>query len=230
MNTMKKALLAITSMLVLSGIQSAIAQLAHEGMAAKIIASRKANAALMKQYSWQSRTELKKDGKDEDIRIEQVMYGPDGQLQRTLVNDEGGKMPRGFLRKKIAEEKKADMKKYFGALRQLLDQYTLPTAGKVLDFLDEAKIQAPDGNGLLEMTGNGVVMPGDQLSLWVDAATHKTSKVQINTFLEGDEVDATVTFKTLTSGLTYAEFTEVNIPDKGIQLLIHNFNYFNQNN
>jgi hypothetical protein len=227
---MKKNLCLFAALLLACGIQQITAQLANEGMAAKIIASRKANAALMKQYSWQSRTELKKDDKVEDIRIEQVLYGPDGELQRTVLNDEGGKMPRGFLRKKIAEDREKDMKKYFGALRKRPDQYTLPTAGKVLDFLDGAKIQAPDGNGLMQLAGSNVVSPGDQFTIWVDATTHKTSKVQITTLLEGDEVTATVTFKTLNSGLNYAEFTEVEIPSKGIQLQIQNYNYVNQNN
>ena len=51
----------------------------------------------------QSRTELIDQGKVGDTRIEMVSYGPDGQLQRTLLNDESSPLPRGFVRRRIAE-------------------------------------------------------------------------------------------------------------------------------
>jgi hypothetical protein len=228
---MKRILLtSLAAAIVLCGLQPVSAQPANAERAEKITAARKANGVLMHQYSWQSRTEVMNDGKVADIRIDQVMYGPNNQLQRTVLNDQGAKMPSGFLRRKIAEKKEADMKKYFEGLHNLLDQYTLPTAGKVLDFLDQASIQAPDGNGLLELTGSNVVQPGDQFSVWVQASDHQMSKMQINTFLEGDEVTATVTFKTLTSGLNHMEFAEVQIPAKNISIQVQNYNYVNQNN
>ena len=36
------------------------------------------DATMMRQYNWNSRTELVKDGKVEDIRIDSVTFGPDG--------------------------------------------------------------------------------------------------------------------------------------------------------
>lgn len=228
---MKKAFLTTLAALLAFSIQPLTAQLPNEGMAARIISARKANAALMQQYTWQSRTELIDNGETVDTRIDQVTYGPDGQLQHTLLNDDSSKkMPRGFLRKAIAEKKKEDVKKYLEGLRKVLDQYTLPTAGKVLDFLDQANIQAPDSNGLLQMTGNNVVSPGDQLIISTEAATRQTRKVEINTFYEGDAVTATATFKTLSSGLNHVEYAEIDIPAKSIKLLIQNYNYQNQNN
>src|SRR5260221_11178498 len=121
----------------------------------------------MKQCSWNSRVELIKDGPVKDIRIEQVMYGPDGQLQRPLLNDQPSSHPHGFLRKKIAEKEKEKVEKYLKGLRELLDQYTLPSGGKVIDFLSQATIQAPDANGLLQFSGNSVAKPGDTLSMSV---------------------------------------------------------------
>ena len=108
--------------------------------AVKITEARKANAKLMHQYSWQSRTELMENGEVKDMRLEQVQYGPDGQLQRTMLNEQGASLPFGFIRRAIAENKRKEMETY---LRSLLDQYTLPTAGKVLDFMDKATTTYP---------------------------------------------------------------------------------------
>lgn len=202
---------------------------AQDGLAEKITAARKANATLMKQYSWNSRSELVDKGKVADTRIELVSYGPDGGLQRTLINDESSPLPRGFLRRKVAEKEKEKVEKYLVGLRKLLDQYTLPTAGKVLDFVDAAKIQAPDSNGLLQLSGNSVIIPGDTYTLSIDAATRQTRKVAITTTFDGDTVTLTASFKTLATGLTHLEFGEVEVDAKQMKLQLHNFNY-NQNN
>jgi hypothetical protein len=226
---MKRLFVLTAGLLVFGVAQVTQLQARQDGLAFKIAEARKANATLMKQYSWQSRTELLDNGKVADTRIESVTYGPNGQLQRTLINDEKAPLPSGFLRKRIAEKEREKVEQYFVGLRKLLDQYTLPTAGKVLDFVSQATIQAPDANGLLQLTGSSVVVPGDTLALSVHAATQQITKMVITTTFEGDPVAATVTFKTLPSGLNHLEFGQVDVPAKKMELQLHNFN-FNQNN
>jgi hypothetical protein len=198
-------------------------------MAAQITEARRANATLMRQYTWNSRTELMEQGQVKDIRLELVNYGPDGQLQRTLVNDQGASMPRGFLRKHMAEEAAKKTEQYISGLRGLLEQYTLPSAGKVLDFMNQATTSVPDAGGLFVMMGRNVVAPGDSLSVWTDAATRQTRKIVVETIFQGDTVDLTATFKTLGSGLTYMAYAEVNVPSKQMTLQVQNFDY-NRNN
>jgi hypothetical protein len=207
----------------------AFAQIPNQGLATRITEARKANATLMHQYSWSSRIELLDNGQVKDTRINLVSYGPGGQLQETLVNDEHSPLPRGFLRKRIAEKEQEKVKKYLGGLHALLDEYTLPTAGKVLDFVSQAKIQAPDSNGLLQMAGSSVVVPGDSFTLWVNEAKRQTSKIQATTFFEGDMVTVSASFNTLSSGLTHLQYAEVDVPAKGLSLMVHNFDY-NRNN
>jgi hypothetical protein len=216
-------------LLVLDGGQITQVRGQSGGLASLIAQARQANATLMKQYSWQSRTELIDNGNVADTRIDAVSYGPDGTLQRTLLNDESSGLPHGFLRRRIAERKRERVEKYLVGLRNLLDQYTLPTAGKVLDFISAANIQAPDANGLLQITGSSVVVPGDTLTLSVKATTRQPTNVTINTTFEGDPVTVTASFKTLASGLNHLEYGEVDVPAKQITLQLHNFNY-NQNN
>ncbi|MEI6085604.1 MAG: hypothetical protein WCS70_15065 [Verrucomicrobiota bacterium] len=226
---MKKQIL-----IALAGVAALIPQFSHaqvrnEGLANDIIAARQKNTALMKQYAWNSRTELLINSAVKDIRIEQVMYGPAGTLQRTLLNDQPAAMPGGFLRKRIAEKEKADTEKYLHGLRTLLEEYTLSTGGKVIDFLSQAVIQAPDANGLLQFTGNGVVKPADTMTLSIFAPTKQTRQMTISTIFEGDQVNISATFKSLNSGLTYMAFGQVDVPAKNITVQLQNYDFINQN-
>jgi hypothetical protein len=192
-------------------------------MAVQIIEARKANAALMRQYSWKSRTVLIEEGKGKNRHIDAVSFGPDGQLQRTPLDDEGPSEPRsgllGLARDKIERKRMDD---YLTGLRSLLDQYTLPTVDKVLDFINQATTTGPDASGLLVMTGTSVVLPGDSLSLWTSATTRHTQRVEASTFYKGDAVMVTAAFNTLYSGLNYMADAEVKIPARELKVRVEN--------
>ncbi len=206
------------------------AQVPNEGLANRIVAARRSNADILRQYTWNCRTELMNTNEDKvlDIRIDQVQYGPDGNLQRTELNNQSFSHPRGFLRRIVAASQQQQLEQYLKGLRSLLDEYTLPTAGKVIDFMAGAKVQFtqdPDGMALLLMQGSNVVVPGDSLSMWADASTHKLRKIQISTSYEGGSATVTASFKTLPSGLNFMSLAEVALPDKNISLTVHNYDY-----
>ncbi len=226
---MKKLLLLTAALMTFSG-SHITAQVPNEGLANGIIAARQKNAALMKQYSWNCRTELLESGTPKDTRIDTVTWGPDGQPQHTLLNDQSNPLPQGFFRKKIAESEREKTEKYLKGLRTFLHQYTLPTAGQVINLISTSPISAPGPDGSLQITGASVVAPGDTVSLWVNAPTRQTRRMTIMTFYQGDEVTVTVTFKTLTNGLNYAAYTQVEVPNKSLSVLIQNYDYINQNN
>jgi len=160
-------------------------------MAVRVTEARKANATLMRQYSWTSRTEVIDQGQVKDTRIDAVNYGPDGRLQRSIMNDQSAPLPFGFLRRRIVEYERTKVEEYLTGLRGLLEQYSLPTAGKVQDFMNKATASGPDANGLFEMTGRNVVFPDDTFSLWVDPRTRHAQKIQVSTTFEGDPVNLT---------------------------------------
>ncbi len=203
----------------------ALAAQSNLNTVAEITNARKANAKLMHEYTWNSRTELLEAGQVKDMRLELVKYGPDGHLQRTLVNDQSAPLPFGFLRRRIAEHKKEELEKYLTALRGLLDQYTLPTEGKVLDFMNEATVTGPDAKGLLEMTGHGVVVPGDTFTVWTDEHSRQTRRIKVQTTYEGNAVSVDATFTTLPSGLAYMNYAEVTVPAKQLSIQVQDFDY-----
>jgi hypothetical protein len=218
--------------LALGWAQSGLAQTAlstDANKAVQITEARRANAALMHHYTWNSRTEIIEKGQVKDTRLELVNYNPFGQLQRSLLNDQSAPLPPGFLMKAIAESERKKMEQYLTGLRGLLDQYTLPTAGKVLDFMTSAKPMGPDASGLFSMAGSNVVLPGDNLTLWVNAATRHVARIQVNTTFQGDPVQLNATFSTLPSGLNYVAYAEATVPAKQLSVQVQNFNYTRPN-
>jgi hypothetical protein len=199
------------------------------GLAGEIIQVRQTNDALMRQYSWECRTDVLVDGASKDLRIEQVNYGPTGQLQRMVLNDQSPASPIGFFAARIAMEVRAEVQQAISGLRGLLDQYTLPSSGRVVGFINQATISAPDANGALQLTGSSVVVPGDTLSLWVDARTRQPRRMRLMTFYQGYQVTATATFNTLATGLNHMAYAQVNAPAINLTLQVQNFDYIKQN-
>jgi hypothetical protein len=216
-------------LLLVACFQPVLAQAPTPNLSLKVIQARRSNAALMHQFQWNCRTELIDHGKVRDIRIDLVEYGPDDRLQRTLLNNRGSHLPRGFLRRAIAQGQRKQVDQYLTGLRGLLDQYTLPTESKVIDFIGSADLeftQTPEGKTLLKISGNNVVVPGDTLTIWVDASTYATRRVQITTTYEGDAAQVTATYKTLAaSGLTYLSMAEVEVQAKEMSLQVQNYDY-----
>ena len=198
-------------------------------MAVRVTQARKANAALMRKYSWTSRTEVIDQGQVKDVRIDAVNYGPGGQLQRSVLNDQSAPLPFGFLRRRIAENERQKVETYLTGLRGLFEQYTLPTAGKVQDFMNKATATGPDASGLFEMAGRNVVLPGDSFSLWLNPRTRHAQKIQVATTFQGDPVNLTATFQTLPSGLNYVAYAEVTVPAKQMSVQVQNFDYNRSN-
>lgn len=224
-----RTLAVIVAILGLAPVAPAQTTPAPSEMAVRVAEAQKANAALMQQYSWTSRTEISDQGQVKDIRIDLVNYGPGGALQRTLMNDQGASLPFGFIRRRIAEHERQKMEEYLNGLRDLLEQYTLPTAAKVQGFMSRATATGPDASGLFEMTGQSVVVPGDTFAVWVDPRTRHLRRVHAGTYFQSNTVSFSATFATLPSGLNHVAYAEVIVPSKQISVQIQNFNY-NRNN
>jgi hypothetical protein len=210
----------------------AFAQVRNEGLANQIIAGRQKNAAMMKQYNWTCMTQFIDNGSVKDTRIESVSYGPDGNLQQTVINDQHASMPGGFVRRRIADNEKKDMEKYLKGLHELLNQYTLPSAGAMINFVSKAAIQTGDtaaGVPTLTLTGGNVVNPGDSVATTVSPTNFQTLSTQVSATYDGNQVKLNATFRTIASGLTHLQYATIEVPDKNITLQVHNYDYVPNN-
>ena len=222
---MKVLIILLVNVVFFFSLLPTFAQIPGEGMGSKIAEVCRNNAALIRQYTWNSRTEFIEKDNLKDIRIDRVSYGVDGRVIRTPVNDFGVPLPLGFLRRAMAETDRQKAEKYMIGMEKFLDQYTLPAAGKVVEFLSKAKILSSDASGMLQLTGSSVVVPGDSISLRVDGTTLQVTRMEVSTFFEGDIVVVTSTFNTLPNGPTCIAYMEATITLKELRLQVHNYDY-----
>ena len=209
-----------------------LAQVPSETLANGVLAARKKEADLLAQYTWNSRIEVVADGKVQDVRIDQVNLGPNGVPQRTVINDTPGSLPNGFLRKRIAEKQRKQTEQYIGDLSALVDQYALPSAGKVVAYIVQAKITpvtTPDNKTVLQLNGTNVVTDGDTLAMTLNGTTMQTTSLNITTTYNGDPVTISATFKVTKGGPNHLQYATVEVPNKNITVMIHNFDYVPNN-
>jgi hypothetical protein len=208
--------------------QDAANQGLRAGIAEKVTAARQANATAMQQYTWDQRTEMLEDGTVKDTRVQMVNW-VNGQYQKSLVSNEGPSLPRFGIRKRIAEAKQKEMQEYMSGLKAQLEQYTMGTSPQLLAFFNKAQVSGPDATRLIALSGGSVVLPGDSMTLWVNASTHKAAKAFVATTYQGDSVTMNATFNVLATGLSYMNFADIQIPSKQMEIQVSNFNY-NKNN
>ena len=199
----------------------ASAQMDMAVIAEKVSQARQQNAMKTRDYSWTQRTEVKLKGETKSLKSEIVRYTVDGELQKTPIDETSAKKPKG-VRGKIAKKKAGEMKDWMADLGEVLKQYSLPTAGNLLDFLNKASV-SPDGDGR-KLEASDVVQAGDRMSVWIDA-NHKMTKTEVSTLHDGSDVKLETDHATTPDGLDYVARTTIVGPDKGVEMTVENFSY-----
>jgi len=197
------------------------AQTDMSAIASKVSEARKENAQKTRNYSWTQRTEVKLKGETKSLKTETVRYTVDGELQKTPIEETSAKKPKG-VRGKIAKKKAGEMKDWMADLGEVLKQYSLPTAGNLLDFLNKASV-SPDGDGR-KLDATDVVQAGDRMSVWI-GADHKMTKTEVSTQHDGADVKLETDHETTPDGLDYVARTTIVVPDKGVEMMVENFSY-----
>src|SRR5688572_16436158 len=104
---------------------------AAAGQQQEFAAAQRANHAALRQYSWKSRTELKLVGEVKQVRLEDVRYDLNGELQKTVIGGgpatddghPGGGGPGGRIKARIVARKKAAFKDMLAELAELAESY-----------------------------------------------------------------------------------------------------------
>jgi hypothetical protein len=190
-------------------------------VAEKVSKARQQNAMKTRDYSWTQRTEVKLKGETKSLKTEIVRFTVDGELQKTPIDETSAKKPKG-VRGKVAKKKAGEMKDWMADLGEVLKQYSLPTAGNLLDFFNKAAV-SPDGDGR-KLDATDVVQAGDRMSVWIDA-NHKMVKTEVSTQHDGSDVKLETDHSTTPDGLDYTARTVIVVPDKGVEMTVENFSY-----
>jgi hypothetical protein len=196
-------------------------------LATQIAEGRKQNQMMLRDYTWNTRTEVKIDGEVKSVKVDLVRYTTDGELQKTKISDsaDGQKKPRG-VKGKVASKKIKGMQEWAKDLTQLLQRYSLPTAGSLLDFMDKATVEH---NGqLATVVATGVVQQDDKMTILLDSGSRQLKMIQVSTSLDGDSVEVEILNESLEDGPSYTARQVVKVPAQKVELTVENFNFQRQ--
>jgi hypothetical protein len=202
----------------------------------EFVQAQRANANALRDYTWKSRTELKLKGESRNVRLEQVRYDIDRQLQKTPIgggpaesqDSRGGRgRAGGPVRQRAIAKKQEEFEELMNNLAALVGSYAHLPPDRLQAFVNRAGISSGEGleTGSLRIQGRDVLRPGDQMIIWIDPVSSMMRRVEIATALEGELVHVVSDYRSLENGLTYQARSVLRYPEKQLDLTVENFEH-----
>ena len=104
------------------------------------------NKQALQHYSWLETTQLSLKGEVKSTKVEQCQYGPNGQVQKTVVSQPPPPPQKRGVRGRVVEKKVDEMKDYMQQAVALIKQYVPPSP-------DKLKAAASAGNASINPDG-----------------------------------------------------------------------------
>ncbi len=186
------------------------------------------NQAALKQYTWTENTQISLKGEVKKQQVNQCQYGPDGQVQKTLISSSPSQQPSGRrLKQHVVEKKVGEMKEYMQSVSALVHEYVPPDPQKIQAAAAAGNVSVSPEAGLLSLVIKNYVEPQDSVTLGFNTAAKKIGTYNVQSYLgqEKDAVTLNVTFATLPDGTNYPAQTVLDATAKQIQVTTTSSNY-----
>lgn len=199
------------------------------GLGALILISALTTNAQMRQFEWKRRTEIQRKGEMKNVQLAMIRYDINGQMQTTPISGTPEPdLPKFGLRKAIAEKKYKEFKETVRQLGDLARSYGELTPEQMQRFMATASMR-PEVVGqqkLIRAEGHDVLHTADSMVVWLDAATRKQRRIEIQTAFDGKPVRIASEFKDLSAtGPTYMAVSRVNYDDGAVAIITENFDH-----
>ena len=137
----------------------------------KFAQAQQENAKKLRQYSWKSRTEVRKGGETKSTQLSLMRYDVDGAVQQTLVSQTAPRLPKRGLRGLIAKKKKEEFVETLNGLGALAKSYGALPPEKMQRFMAGAAVtpEKTARGSLIRLQGRDV--PRSVLTLHTRAGT-----------------------------------------------------------
>jgi len=220
--------LMILGAVVLATFVPAIAQ--NSELQEKLAAVKQAaaeNKQALLQYQWLETTQLTLKGEPHPPSQNQCQYGPDGQVQKTLISPPPEPPSGGRAKERIIARKKAEMQQYMQDVKGVLAQYVPPDPQKMQQAFQAGNVSLNPAGSVVNLIFTNYAQQGDQMTLTFDPAAKKVVALSVNTYM-GDGKDAVtlqVQMASLPNGLNYTQQTVLNATAKQLVVTTTNSNY-----
>jgi len=189
------------------------------------------NKQKLAQYTWQETETISIKGDVKDTKIYQVQLGPNGQPQKTEINEQkaqsgGGR--QGRLKQRVIEKKTEEYQEYGQQIGALAKQYTTPDPDRLMQAKQQGNISLQMGQGgTLNLVIKNYVKPNDSVTMAIDPQTKSPVRVQVSSYLSdpSDAVNITANFARLPDGTNHVASTTINGVSKQLTINDQNSNY-----
>ena len=187
----------------------------------------KQNAVALRQYTWKSQTQIRKEGDVKATKLYSSRYAADGTVVQLLLQEESASLPKFGIRGLVAKKKKEEAQKLIEELQQLAKSYGELPPAKMQEFMKTAKatVERNAPQPLLRLQSTNVLQPGDSMTIWLDANTQRQRRVEINSTFDEKPVRMVTEFRDLPNGPTYMARSVVDYPREELTLTMENFDY-----
>ena len=193
----------------------------------KFAQAQKQNAQALRQYTWKSRSQVRKDGDVKSTKIFLTRYASDGTQVQVLLEEDSARLPKFGLRGMIARKKKEEAAQLIEALQKLAKSYGELPPAKMQEFMGRATatLETNAPQPLLRLEASDVLQPNDSMTVWVDANTRRQRRIEINSSYDAKAVRIVSEFKDLPGGPTYMARSVVDYPHEELTLTVENFDH-----
>lgn len=184
-----------------------------------------AQTSALHNYTWKSRTQVEMGGEVKSVVLEQVRSDANGQVQKTALSaPPAAPSQRGPVRRRLAGRKAERTRDWMQGLQTTLAPYQSLPPEKLKAFAEGASKQ-PVGDGLVQLQGQGLVQPDDQVVLILDIASHQPRKMQVKTAYDGSPVELLVELSAIAPNVTAPVKVVTTVPDDGLIIITDSYDY-----
>jgi hypothetical protein len=198
--------------------------------AAMLKATMAASQVILKQYEWIETTVVSVKGDEKSRQQQRCYYGADGGVQKVLLTQTApAPKKRGFLRRKIAENKQEELTDYMKSAINLVKSYVPPSPAMLQAAKDARKVSIDilQPGKLARLNFRDYVKWGDNLGVEVDLVNNRPLGLKVSTYLEDakDAVMLYVQMSQLNDGTTYPSHVTLDAKAKKLRVTVQNGGY-----
>jgi hypothetical protein len=184
------------------------------------------NKQKLMQYQWVETTQITLKGDPKPPKQNGCVYGPDGQVQKTLLTPPQ-EPSGGRLKKRVVAKKTEEMQDYMQDVKAVLSLYVPPDPQRMQEAYAAGKVSLNPVPGAVNLIFTDYAQPGDRMTLTFDTAAHKVRALDINTYMgqAKDVVTLKVQMDSLPDGKNYTQQSVLTATAKQLVVTTTNGNY-----
>jgi len=222
------AVIAIVSLSMAAMAQQGNAELGNRLAAVKQSIAQ--NQQRLHQYQWTETTEVTLKGEPKPPKQALCQYGPDGQIQKTPIMQEGAQQQRtGALKSRAIKKKTEEIQDYMDQVKTLLTLYVPPDPQKLQQAYQTGNASLSKGasQGVVILAFHNYDKPGDELTITFNAQRKKLAQLNVKTYMQdpSESVTLDAQFASLPDGTNYPQKTVLNMAAKQMVVTTTNSQY-----